>query len=367
MSRRVLPFALLLACTSWAYACSSKSAPSVVSLPGDDGGPILDTPDTGTAPDEDGGPAQDSGGDGATTPATPFEGAMPIQIADAAQFATSPKWRTTENVLYVALPEDLSGAGSLVRMGADGSNSMLVRVGDGVTYGTWGNAIDKDGALINAERTRIVKTTNAADGGFVDIATGWGADGGVPFDTPRNLVARPSDNAIFFTDPGYAVTTPAANHIFRSYSDGGVAMIQEFLAGPDLPRPNGLVLSKDEHTLFVSFTELTAGPKPHIQKYTVAADGSLSNGAKFAELGQDDFAEGLAIDDDENVYVAFKSGINVYKKDGTLWGASPSIPIAGKGNITGVGFGAADRKTLFATTDTGRILSMQVNVAGVVN
>jgi sugar lactone lactonase YvrE len=360
MVQRVRGAALAVVSVLWAYACSSDHEAPVLTLPSGDGGDIL-------PPEADAGDAGDADTDGGdAAPMTPFQGATPIQIADAAQYTTSPKWRPAEKVLYVALPEDMGGAGSLVRMDANGNGSEIVRTGDGVLYGTMGNAIDKGGALVSAERKRIVRTTNHADGGFVDVATGWGADGGVPFDSPRNLVVRRSDDTIFFTDPGFYATTPDKNRIFRVQPDGGAFVLGEFAPSPGYARPNGIALSKDEKTLFVSFTESVGGPKPHVERYTVGADGSLSGGARFAELEADDLAEGIAIDDDGDLYVAFTTGINVYKSDGTLYGKRPSIAIGDKGAITGVAFGGADRKTLFATTETGKILSMQVRVPGVV-
>jgi len=64
------------------------------------------------------------------------------------------------------------------------------------------------------------------------------------------------------------------------------------------------------------------------------------------------------------VYVAWKSGINVYKADGSLWGTAPSIPITMGGKTVGVGFGGADRKTLYVTTDGGKVFKGTVKVPG---
>ncbi len=157
-----------------------------------------------------------------------------------------------------------------------------------------------------------------------------------------------------------AVGTATVNHLFK-ISPAGVATVLETF--DNVPRPNGIALTKDEKTLYVSFTKPVAGTKPFVRKYSVTAAGTLTDASKFAEFADDSNPDGMAVDDGGNVYVSFKTGVNVYKADGVRYGADPSIAIPGE--PTGCAFGGADRKSLIVTTGTGKIYEVKVNIAGV--
>jgi hypothetical protein len=62
--------------------------------------------------------------------------------------------------------------------------------------------------------------------------------------------------------------------------------------------------------------------------------------------------------------VAWRLGINVYKNDGTRYGAEPSIPLAPPNSPNNVAFGRADRRSLFITTGSGKIYETIVNIPG---
>ena len=109
---------------------------------------------------------------------------------------------------------------------------------------------------------------------------------------------------------------------------------------------NGVVLSKDERTLYISDDgcyENLGG----IWKYPVAEDGTPGKGVVF--VSDIWVPDGLAVDDADNLYVASNKDVGraifVYKPDGTAWG---KIAITGK-NPSNVSFGDADRKTLYVT------------------
>jgi len=369
--KRYLPFALMLATGAFAYACSSSDDNTTPETPVPEAGT---EDDTGSNPQPDGstpdGSTTDSGTDsGEDFTGNPIEGlAAAKQIKDLAQFSDGPQVIGTS--LYVALPFATNGVGGgpgiLVKMNLDGTSEAPVRAGDGAELGVVGNSTDKAGNLISAERRVVTRT--AADGGApVTIATNYAVDGGTePFNAPNDLVARVTkDNTIYVTDPGYG-NDPAdfVNKLVRIPATGAPTLVDTFA---NLARPNGIALSPDENTLYVSFTKPPGNAKPFIQKYTLKADGTVASKAVFTELPVDSDPDGLAVDKGGNVYVAWKNGVNVYKADGTRYGADPSIPMAGPTAMqipTGLTFGGADKKTLFMTTQSGKIFTYTVKIPG---
>jgi gluconolactonase len=365
MKRRILPFALILGSSIAAlYACSSSDKA------GSSG--TTTNPEAGTSPegsiDQDGNVVNPDGGpipDGSVTPTTdPLQGTTaPKQVADALGYADAPQW--WQDTLYVSRPLD----GFIEKV--DLSNGSVTEVTAFTGTKINGNSVDKNNALISATVNNVIRT--AADGGTPAVITAkfYGDGGLIDFDTPNDLVQHPS-GVIFVTDPGYDVA-PVTNHLIAILGDGGAVSVDEFA---DAPRPNGIAITKDGSTLYVGVASPVLGTKPYIKKYTVSATGVLSAGTKFAELphptvdpsgagATNDDPDGMAVDDNGNVYVSWRLGVNVYKADGTRYGAEPSIALAAPNVPTNVGFGRADRKSLFITTTSGKVFEAVLNVPGV--
>lgn len=366
MKRRILSFALILGSVGAVYACSSsdKSGSSSGTTTNPEAGTGSET-----STDNDGSTSQ---GDGSTNPdapvgptTNPIEGVgAPKQVADALGYADGPQW--WQDSLYVSRPLD----GFVEKV--DLSNGSVIEVTAFTGKHINGNSLDKNNALLSAEVKGVYRT--APDGGVPALITStYYTDGGVTaMDTPNDLVQHPS-GVIFVTDPGYS-NNPPTNHLIAIENDGGGVAVDDF---PDSPRPNGIAITKDGSTLYVGINSPVLGTKPYIKKYTVSATGALTSPSKFAEFphptvdpsvagATNDEPDGMAVDDNGNVYVAWRLGINVYKSDGTRYGTTePTIPLAAPNVPTNVGFGRADRKSLFITTSSGKIFEMVVNVPGV--
>ena len=104
--------------------------------------------------------------------------------------------------------------------------------------------------------------------------------------------------------------------------------------GPDIPGANGIMLSPDERTLYVTNRE--AG----ILAFDVQPDGSIRNRRAFAqpEGGQD----GLAIDAAGRLYIASDIGVQAYTPEGRHLGLIPAPR-----DVTSIAFAGPDKKTLY--------------------
>ncbi|MGZ8183297.1 MAG: SMP-30/gluconolactonase/LRE family protein [Methylobacter sp.] len=188
---------------------------------------------------------------------------------------------------------------------------------------------------------------------------------GVAFQRPNDVVLHKS-GSIYFTDSGTRPTkdnpNPPPSHpgVFQISATGELKRLAN-----DIERPNGIQLSKDEKVLYVANTL-----GEHVLAYDIAADGSISNRRNFAKLdgwrnevnGWSSGADGLAIDDEDRLYVASNSGIEVFDAKGEALGVivlpkkPQNIAFAGtdKKSLYAVGRGSAYRIPLIAQGYKGR-------------
>lgn len=207
-----------------------------------------------------------------------------------------------------------------------------------------GLAWDPMGRLIACEHgNRRVSRTNAG-GTVVTLADKFE---GQNLNSPNDVIVR-SDGNIYFTDPDYGLGGRPRGVMFKGVyriDTAGVVTAFERM----MNQPNGIALSPDEKTLYVADSAA-----PVTNKWTVAADGSVSGKTKFVDMGSD----GMAIDDAGNVYLTSSGFVRVYKPDGTPWG-NLGVPE----NPSNCAFGGADRKTLYISARTS-IYSVDLKIPG---
>ncbi len=117
---------------------------------------------------------------------------------------------------------------------------------------------------------------------------------------------------------------------------------------------NGLILSRDERTLYVTGRLANATPPANLTvpagapmptgglvAFDVQADGSLTNERQFAWAGGD----GTAIDNDGRIYTTGNGGTWVINTNGSIAGFIP----APRGMIS-VAFGGPNKRTLFGVS-----------------
>ena len=121
-----------------------------------------------------------------------------------------------------------------------------------------------------------------------------------------------------------------SNVVYHVTPDGKVSVVTDKL------RPNGIVLSPDEKTLYI-----TNGAT--IAAFDIQPDGSATNQRDFGKLEGGGAGDGMAVDTKGNVYVTSGPGIQVLDKTGKYLGLIPTPRAA----IT-VTFSGPGKKTLYA-------------------
>ena len=129
----------------------------------------------------------------------------------------------------------------------------------------------------------------------------------------------------------FSVTGAAESGVFYADPKGVVSQY-----GKGVPLANGIILSPDEKTLYV-----TNGAT--VFAFDVKADGSLTNQREFGKLRGGEGGDGSAVDQQGRVYIATGKSVDVFAPNGKFLGSIP-----GPQGLHGTFFGGRDKKTLFA-------------------
>ncbi len=126
-------------------------------------------------------------------------------------------------------------------------------------------------------------------------------------------VTGATDSGVFYVDPKGVVTQ----------------------YGKNVPLANGIILSPDEKTLYVTNGAI-------VYAFDVKPDGSLTNQREFGKLQGGEGGDGSAVDQQGRVYIATGKSLDVFTPDGKFVGTIP-----GPQGLHGTFFGGRDKKTLF--------------------
>ena len=126
------------------------------------------------------------------------------------------------------------------------------------------------------------------------------------------------------------MTGAAGSGVFYADPKGAVSQY-----GKDVPLANGIILSPDEKTLYVTNGAV-------VYAFDVKPDGSLANQREFGKLRGGEGGDGSAVDQQGRVYVATGKSVDVFAPDGKFVGTIP-----GPQGLHGTFFGGRDKKTLF--------------------
>jgi len=165
---------------------------------------------------------------------------------------------------------------------------------------------------------------------------------GKSYGRPNDLVVD-KKGGVYFTDPANTAqgTTPALPPAVYYIPAAGKAV----KVADNIEFPNGILLSRDEKTLYVNNTR-----GEYLLAFEVKADGSVGNRRNFAKYegvtnnnGQAiSGADGLAIDTQGRIYTAAATGVQVFSPRGQHLG---TIPVSRAPQ--NLAFAGPDKKTLY--------------------
>lgn len=226
--------------------------------------------------------------------------------------------------------------------------------------GSNGLAVDANGNLFAAMHSNGSISQVALPSGTATALVSMFGMPAARFNSPNDLAIR-SDGTIYFSDPNFQNTgnPQSAERLYRiTPPPTRTVSVAPPSTDTAYVRPNGVTLSPDEHTLYVSGSG--------IKKYAVMSDGTLGPSSDFGGSATGTSLDGMVVDCAGNLYVTGNNSnaVKVYSAAGAPLG---SITTDG-GTSTNVAFGGADHKTLYITaqgTEGQRgVFSITLNVPG---
>jgi gluconolactonase len=210
------------------------------------------------------------------------------------------------------------------------------------TNGSNGLAFDASGRLISVQttpgRTRVGVIYPKGSEALL-------ADG---FEGRPNDLTVDRKGGIYFTVPGRVAapagaappSTPFVPLVYYIPRGGSLTK-----AADGIENPNGILLSRDERTLYINDTR-----GEYLLAFDIKPDGTLANRRNFGRYegvtktagGVASGADGLAIDNDGRIYAATTAGVQVFSPEGTHLG---TIPVSRPPQ--NLAFAGPDKKTLY--------------------
>lgn len=185
---------------------------------------------------------------------------------------------------------------------------------------------------------------------------------GRKFNSPNDIVAS-GNGSVFFTDPPYGLEGLEKSPL-KELKFSGVLIVSPNgnleLIDDTLTFPNGILLSPDEKTLYVSQSDRTA---PIIMRYRLGSDFTVEGKDLFYDFSEHmkpdahGLPDGMAIDRNGNIFATGPGGVFTINSQGVLLGRL-SLDRA-RSNCA---FGA-DGKTLFVTNQD-RLLKVKTKTLG---
>jgi gluconolactonase len=225
---------------------------------------------------------------------------------------------------------------------------------------------DRQGRLFVCEGGGRRVARYDADGQRVTLADRFE---GKRLNSPNDIVVD-GQGRVWFTDPCYSDRGQMEldhDSIYRldPQSDGSYAIARVTF---DTTRPNGLVFSPDERTLYVAESPPAPDGTRQLRAYPVDDDGSLGEPRVLHDFGLHRGIDGMRVDSGGNVVAACgwtTSGpgprIGIFAPDGTIL-ADHAMPI----NPTNCCFGEDDLSAIFVTGYDGSLYRARTDRTGLV-
>lgn len=268
--------------------------------------------------------------------------AVPEQITFEHQFTEGPYWHPDGFLLYSDIP-----ANKIYKWTPNGEKEVFLDP-SGNSNGIIGDG--DDGIIIARHAGQVAHVS--IDGEVTILTDSYNEK---RLNSPNDL-ALTSSGHIYFTDPPFGIREED-----RELDFSGVYRIRERGSLPELlfdgfNRPNGIIFSTDENRFYVNDTETG-----QIYSFEVNEDGSVSEGALFAEVGpasNTGAADGMAVDENDNIYSTGPGGVHVFDMEGNKI-AMIETPVT----VTNLAWGGEDNNLLYMTAAEG-IYVIPLKVAG---
>jgi gluconolactonase len=299
-------------------------------------------------------------------------GEVPKKLAEGFTFTEGPTWLKGKlyfSDMWFKNPAAGDWAGSptrsrLIVMEPDGKHRVLSSgmQSNGTIAARNGNLIVCD--MFGHRVVEVDPATGRVVRVLLDRIEGKAIDG------PNDLVMDAKGGA-YVTDPQFTPDekkSQPGKQVYYIAPDGKARLV----IGPgEYAMPNGVEISPDGRTLYVNNTWQQPGAN-FVWAYDVAEDGSVSNKRQFAVLNLkpeilearnpvdrlDSGADGSAVDTDGRYYVATRTGVQIFQRDGTYVGTIwvPQYPVS-------ITFGGPGNDVLYMVGESS-VWSIQTKVHG---
>lgn len=262
------------------------------------------------------------------------------RVATGFRFLNGPIWSPDDILLFSDTPTD-----RLFRLTPGKGPSEVSSYSGGISATTF----DSKGNMYVAE-PRARRVTKLDKKGKLDVIAERFE--GKRLNAPNDLVVR-RDGTVYFTDPAFGDQQDSAElgfyGLFRVTSKGEVTAIARWKT-----RPNGIALSQDGRTLFVSDSDMQTLHAIELDK-----DGAATNDRVLVSKIPG-APSGVRADDDGNIFVAGKD-VLIYSPKGEL---IRTIQLPEK--PSNLAFGDPELKTIYITAQTS-VYRVRLNVKGAVS
>jgi gluconolactonase len=275
-------------------------------------------------------------------PATVSDGAKPVEVYSANIWFEGPAWDKAAKKLYFTayFKKDKKPVTQILRLDEPGKVTVWMDNAKDIN----GTCLGQDGRLYGAQNdTHSIVSMKIGADGPEDFKAVFHDD---KLNQPNDVRQAPNGD-FYFTDPEFKTHKSA---VYLLKADGKATPIIS-----DLPAPNGITVSNDGKTLYVSDSEEKAW-----HSYPIKADGTVGEGKLFfkPEKAAAKNPDGMTIDENGNLYCTGCGGLWVVTPEGKELGFLPFTELT-----SNCCFGGEDGKTLFITCGN-KVYSLQMKVRG---
>ena len=220
-------------------------------------------------------------------------------------------------------------------------------------YDGWPNGlkIHQDGRIFITDYKRGILLLDPQGGTIEPILESAGSEG---FKGVNDLVFSPSGD-LYFTDQGQTGLQDSTVRVYKLDATGNLSCLIN-----TIPSPNGIVFDPHLNHLLIAVTRAQ-----QIWRIPLGNGSIISKVGVFAQLhGGRGGPDGLALDDESNLYIAHTGFGSVWRLSRV--GEPTQIYVSCQGiSNTNLAFGGDDGRTLYITeSETGSILQVRTPVKG---